>query len=79
METILKIPLYLSVESGGVDRNKVTKLMQEMILPQMANGFAAFGNEHFTLSLEEKMTIQRTIGPCNFKILTVLEAMKGGL
>lgn len=74
MITILKVPIYLSVETDNIDRFKVTSSMQKIIIPQLVRILASYGNK-LTFNAEEKAILQKEIGSFHCKMLTDVEAM----
>lgn len=74
MRTVLKIPLYLSVETENIDRLRVTSAMQKEIIPQIVRLLASVGNK-ISFSQEESQSLQKQIGPFDCQILTDIEAM----
>lgn len=74
MITILRIPVYLEVETGNIDRSKVTKVMQSDIIPQIVKGLVTIGNK-FSFDPEEARRIQLAVGPFSCKMLTDVEAL----
>jgi len=74
MVTIMRIPIYLEIETGGNDRAKVTKVLQEFVFPLMLKELISFGNDlHFTEPNLRKM--HELVGPFNMKVLSDVQAM----
>lgn len=74
MVTILRIPVYLEIETGNIERAKVTKAMQELIIPQVVKGLVSVGNK-FSFSREEVIYLQNAIGPFSCKMLTDVDVL----
>lgn len=74
MQTVLKIPVYLEIETGNVDRAKVTAAMQKIIIPELVRHLITFGNK-ITFSSEEKIFLQNSIGPFQCKLLSDVQAL----
>lgn len=74
MITILKIPIYLAVETDNVDRLKVTRAMQGRIIPQFVKQFADLG-QNLQFTSEEHQYLQSQMGPFHCRIMTDIEAM----
>lgn len=74
MITILKIPIYLSVETENIDRLKVTSSMQKVIIPQLIKLLASYGNK-LAFTEEEVIRLRKEIGTFRCKMLTDVEAM----
>lgn len=74
MVTILRVPVYLEVETGNIERAKVTKAMQELIIPQIVRGLVSVGNK-FTFSTEEHRQLHSIFGPFSCKLLTDVDAL----
>lgn len=72
MITILKIPIYLAVETGNVDRLKVTRAMQKEIIPQFVKQIA---ERQPTFTSEEVRSLQNQMGPFSCRFMTDVEAM----
>jgi len=75
MKTILKIPIYLEIETGNIDRMKVTRAMQGIIIPEYVKAFAHFG-EQCKYTVQEQETLQKLIGPFSTRVLTDIEILK---
>ena len=76
MVTILKIPLYLEVESEPQDRAKVTKTIQTLVIPLIIKHIKAKG----LLGSFDRSDISRIkgeIGDIDIKLLSDTEAMAG--
>lgn len=43
MNTILKFPVYVSIETDNIDRAKVSKVSKEILYPQLLNYLAKAG------------------------------------
>ena len=74
MVTIMRIPIYLEIETGGTDRARVTKVLQEFVFPLMLKEIVSFGNDlHFTRENQRKM--EELVGPFSMKVLSDVQAM----
>lgn len=74
MVTIMRIPIYLEIETGGTDRAKVTKALQDFVFPLMLKEIIAFSNDlYFTKENQRKMN--ELVGPFNMKVLSDVQAM----
>lgn len=74
MKTVMRVPLYLEIETDNIERAKVTRAFQEMILPEIIRHLASFGNQ-MKFDQREMTFLQTTIGPFSCKILTEVEAL----
>lgn len=74
MNTVLRIPVYLEIETGNVDRAKVTKAMQTIIIPEIVRNLVSFGNK-MTFTQREKETLQDLVGPFQCKLLSEVQAL----
>lgn len=76
MITVLKIPIYLSVETDSMDRAKVTKVAQSLVIPRIIQywqnrGFVGMFDKGASLRLDAEL------GNNDWKLLTDVEAMVG--
>lgn len=76
MITILKIPVYLSVETDDQDRAKVTKTVQQMVIPRIIKTWQTRGFAGFFDSVDNQR-VEAVIGDIDIKLLTDVEAMAG--
>lgn len=76
MITILKIPLYLEVESEPQDRAKVTKCIQTMLIPLIIKHIKAKGLVG-SFDRVDVSRIKNEIGDIDIKLLSDTEAMAG--
>lgn len=45
MITTVRVPIYLMLESQNMDRAKVTKLLDQLIIPEITKHLISFGNK----------------------------------
>jgi len=76
MITILKIPLYLEVESEPQDRAKVTRAVQSILLPLVIKHFKAKGLMGF-LDRGAAEKVKAELGDIDLRLLSDVEAMTG--
>jgi len=77
MITVLKIPIYLKVETDDMDRSKVTKLAQQSVIPQLIKHWQSKGL-HGIFSKELSQNIDAQLGNLNeWNLLTDVQAMDG--
>jgi len=74
MNTVLRVPVYLEIETGNVDRAKVTKAMQQIIIPEIVRNLVSFGNK-MTFTQKEKEELQNLVGPFQCKLLSEVQAL----
>lgn len=75
MITVLKVPLYVSIETDNIERAKVTKLLQQAIIPEIIRNLVSVGNKYLKLSPQEYQLLTEEIGSFSLKLMTDLEAM----
>lgn len=75
METILKIPLYLKVVSGGTDRAIVTKTVQNIILPNLVRHIAERVSLVGSLDKGQIDEVKAAIGNIDIEVLTDVQAL----
>lgn len=77
METIVKLPIYLKVETAGnVDRAKVTKLIREAIAPRVINQMKKGFTLNRLFSIQELQMLKDTLGSgAEVDLLTEVQAM----
>jgi len=70
MITAIKLPLYIMVESrDGLDRKKVTEVIEKFLLPDLEKTSISFGNK-CKLTSSEIEQIQKLIGDFKWKLLS---------
>jgi hypothetical protein len=74
MKTVMRIPIYLEIETDNIERSKVTKAFNDMILPEILKHFTTFGNR-MNFDQREILYLQTTIGPFSCKILSEIDAL----
>lgn len=74
MITILKIPVYLSIETDVQDRSKVTKLAQTRVIPRIIANWQTRGFSGMFDSATAR-AIDKELGNNDWKLLTDVQAM----
>lgn len=70
MKTAVKFPFYVMVENEpGVDRKKVTEIIERFLIPDLEKTMVSFGNQ-CKLTEAEVVAIQEILGTFNWKVLS---------
>jgi len=70
MKTVLKLPLYVEVETDNIDRKKVTDNVRSILYPQILSYLA---KASFRKNILEKLRTTLSVDNLDVKLLTELE------
>lgn len=76
MITVLKVPIYLKVETDNIDRSKVTKLTQQVVIPTLIKHWQSKGLRGI-FSNEVIKHVDDQLGHNEWSLLTDVQAMDG--
>jgi len=76
MITVLKVPIYLKVETDNIDRSKVTRLTQQVVIPILIRHWQTKGL-HNIFSKEVAQRVSAELGNNDWSLLTDVQAMDG--
>jgi len=77
MITVIKIPIYLSIETDNMDRSIVTKTAQNVVVPRLIKTWQSKGLTGL-FNYTEARQIDAVLGKLNeWKLLTDVQAMEG--
>lgn len=76
MITVLKVPIYLKVETDNIDRSKVTRLTQQIVIPILIRHWQSKGLFNI-FSGEVARKIDAELGNNDWSLLTDVQAMDG--
>jgi len=77
MITVLKIPIYLKVETDDMDRSKVTRLAQQSVIPLLVKHWQSKGLAGI-FPKELSRNVDAQLGDFNeWNLLTDVQAMDG--
>lgn len=77
MITVIKIPIYLSIETDNMDRSVVTKTAQQVVIPRLIKVWQSKGLSGLFSSVEAQQ-VDAVLGKLNeWKLLTDVQAMEG--
>jgi len=74
MITVLRIPIYLKVETDDIDRSKVTKLAQQVVIPTLIRHWQTKGLSNI-YSSELAKQVNAELGHNDWSLLTDVQAM----
>lgn len=75
MITTMRVPIYLMLESDNLDRAKITKLLDQMILPEIVRILITIGNKSSFNQMED-VILKQTLGESwTMKLVTDVQAM----
>jgi len=74
MITVLRIPIYLKVETDDIDRSKVTKLAQQVVIPILIRHWQTKGLSNI-YSNELAKQVNAELGHNDWSLLTDVQAM----
>lgn len=77
MITVIKIPIYLSIETDNMDRSVVTKTAQQIVVPRLIKSWQSKGLTGLFTSADIQR-VDAILGKLNeWKLLTDVQAMEG--
>lgn len=76
MITVLKVPIYLKVETDNIDRSKVTRLTQQIVIPLLIKHWQTKGL-YGIFSAEVGRQVDAELGNNDWSLLTDVQAMDG--
>jgi len=76
MITVLKVPIYLKIETDNIDRSKVTSLTQQVVIPKLIRHWQSKGLTGI-FSAAEARQIDVSLGNNDWSLLTDVQALDG--
>jgi len=70
MITTMRLPLYIMLESDNVDRSKVVKVLDQVVIPQLTKLLISYANKA-QLSVEDYRLISEV---CHLEAIRVIDA-----
>lgn len=70
MITTMRLPLYIMLESDNVDRSKVVKILDQVVIPQLTKMIISYANKA-QLSAEDFRLISEV---CHLESIRVIDA-----